>query len=150
MNKIYIFSLLVFLFLSCGDNKKYDESFQAYYHKTFSKNIASTNDLYLFLPMNACSSCIDKIIERLAKNKNTNKIHIILVYQSQAFFNIQKKYLKNYDIVLDKKLQAIEQGLIDGFNPVLIEYKNNRLVKTTEIELNENWAESIKIIDKYY
>lgn len=150
MNKIYFLALLFFLLFSCNNINKYDENFQSYYYKTFNRNIGVTNDLYIFLPMNACSSCIDRIIEHLAKNKNTNQIHLIFVYQSQAFFNIKKEYLKNYDMVLDKKLQAIEQGLIDGFNPVLIEYKKNRLVEITEVEVNKNWEESVKIIDKYF
>lgn len=148
MNKINLIIFVSLLLFCCKNNVS--DNFESYYQSTFNRHLESEKDLYLFLPSNSCSSCIDKLIFLLSKNKRTNNIHLIFVYKSKAFFNNKKKLLESYDLVLDKKLIAVEHEIIDGFKPVLMEYKNHKLINVLEVDVSSNWDESLKIINKYY
>ncbi len=149
MSKYIFLVFLAFILFSCNVGQSFDENFHDYYSSTFNEEIDSSNDLYIFLPMKGCTTCVPRIVEHLEKHKNPNRIHLIFVNHSKAIFNVTKKKLQNYDILLDKKLRAIDLELIDGSNPILIEYKDNKLIKSTKLIITENLKECIEIMNNY-
>ncbi|UII28639.1 hypothetical protein LVD15_09490 [Fulvivirga maritima] len=108
----YFFSIIM-MSMIFGCNKHYDnsEGLNEYFSEL---NIAYEDlDACLIVPLQGCSSCIDKCVSFVKKNHTNNKIHFIIVSSDLRDVKIRlgSNVWRSKSVTIDSSMLAVKKSL---------------------------------------
>jgi thioredoxin-related protein len=152
MKKYFHFILLIISIYSCGNKSNLTETneFKKYLNENHSVSIVDEG-LYFIIPMNICSYCTKSTIKKLLSLENTKKIKIILTDFTKINFEEPSKKLNAYSILKDSRMHiSKETSFFSGEYPLILQIKNNSIVKIMKIDVNENDDEIDDFLDDFF
>jgi len=129
MKGLFLILICVLINFSCSnDNCKYPyrENLDKFLADELNYRIPEDETILVFLPLDACSSCLESTIKTLVDNKKSSHIDIIVSTsnrKSMKRFGIQNLNSPNYKIYFDKQNKYLEYEL-GVLAPMIFHFRN--------------------------
>lgn len=151
MNRSWFFLVLIVPAILFQCKPKFDNEFTTNFKKyiaTFEKG--TMNDgIYLIIPVYACNSCVDGLVESLKSNLKFDHIVIIGIAETSAELYYLKQQLNGYTFLKDTQGLTINTLKIDCFYPYIVQIENEKVLFRASIKANENLDEIVRLIEEY-
>ncbi len=141
--------ILSLLFISCTYRITSTEEFNYYLKETFQRSI-STNELYILLPLNTCSSCLKQTKSFLLEQSVNYDIHLVLLSKTNREAAQYAEHLdKKFTVLVDSKGSIYNHPELAKNLPVLIQYNDKKSI-VMPFNINTNFEEMKQIILSFY